>query len=292
MGIDSLVAKLVSENISHWQYRDTLLICADCLRVLPWIEAGSVDCVVCDPPYGHTENGSLQQRREAVLGWKDGVGIYRDDAHHDRIISNDGAEANEIFRRVLLEWNRILKPGCCCCCCCCGGGGPDPQFARWSLWIDEAIGFKQMVVWDKGPMGMGWHYRRSYETVLVGEKPGAACHWFSESADVENIIRPGDYGIRKIIPQSDDHPTPKPIQLAAHFIKLHSTNRDIVLDSFCGYGWVGIACARLGRRFIGIELDEAFYVEAKRRIEEAYADSALFDNLEPPPQQTELEFTP
>jgi hypothetical protein len=68
------------------------------------------------------------------------------------------------------------------------------------LWLDEAVGFKQMVVWDKGPMGMGWHYRRSYETVLVGEKRGGKCRWYDDSQTIENIIRPGAYGITKILP--------------------------------------------------------------------------------------------
>ena len=57
-----------------------------------------------------------------------------------------------------------------------------------------------MVIWDKGKMGMGWHYRRSYETVLVAQKRGGPCKWYDESHKIENIIRPGDYGIRKIIP--------------------------------------------------------------------------------------------
>ena len=121
------------------------------------------------PPYGHnTNNGDLIARREAALG----RGDY--DAKRDnRPIANDGPEANELFRAVLPEFVRLLKPGGCCCCCC-GGGGPDPQFARWSLWMDGTPGlkFKQMVVWDKGPMGMGWHYRRSYETVLVAQRKG------------------------------------------------------------------------------------------------------------------------
>ena len=80
----------------------------------------------------------------------------------------------------------------------CGGGGPDPQFARWALELDQHLDFKQMVVWDKGPMGMGWHYRRSYETVLVAQKPGAACRWFDKTNRIENIIR----HIPKIIPQA------------------------------------------------------------------------------------------
>jgi DNA modification methylase len=235
-----------------------LLVNADCLPVLPLLEAGSVDCVVTDPPYGHNNNnGDLIHRWEAALG--------RGPHGEARAIANDGVEANDLLRASLPEWLRVLAPGCCCCCCC-GGGGPDPQFARWAMWLDEVFDFKQMVVWDKGPMGMGWHYRRSYETVLVGQKPGAACKWHATSSDVENIIRPGDYGIRKIIPSATDHPTPKPVELAEHFIRLHSAPGDSVLDPFAGYAWVGVACIRTGRRFIGIELDAGYYAIACDRI--------------------------
>ena len=112
-----------------------------------------------------------------------------------------------------------------------------------------------MVVWDKGPMGMGWHYRRSYETVLVGEKPGAACRWFDESKRIENIIRPGAHGVKKIIPDMTQHPTEKPIELAKHFIKLHTRSGDLVLDPFLGSGSTALACLETNRRFIGIDLD-------------------------------------
>ena len=75
--------------------------------------------------------------------------------------------------------------------------------------MDEVFRFRQMVIWDKGPMGMGWHYRRSYETVLVGEKPGGPCRWYGDKR-TENVIRPGQYGIRKIIPAAHQHPCAKP----------------------------------------------------------------------------------
>src|SRR3990167_10584727 len=164
------------------------LVLADCREALLDIDNGVIDLIVTDPPYGHNNNnGDLIHRWEAALGQ---LPCGSNSPLVARPIANDGIEANEVFRDFLPHAKRLLKPGCCCCCCCCGGGGPDPQFARWSLWLDEAIGFKQMIVWDKGPMGMGWHYRRSYETVLVGEKPGAACRWFDESGRVENIIRP------------------------------------------------------------------------------------------------------
>ena len=149
----------------------------------------------------------------------------------------------------------------------CCAGGPDPQFARWSLWIDELLDFKQMVVWDKGPMGMGWHYRRSYETVLVAQRPGAACKWFDDSHRIENIIRPGMLDRNKIIPLLDNHPTEKPESLSAWFINLHTQPGDIVLDCFAGSGSTLSAARKMGRQFIGCELDYQFYDMARKRLQ-------------------------
>lgn len=247
-----------------WQSDDgsVVLYCADCREILPKLEAGSVDAVVTDPPYGHNNNnGDLIHRREEALG--------RGPCGDNRAIANDGVEAGELFRQSLPEWNRLLAGGGCCCCCCGGGGGPDPQFARWSLWVDEVFDFKQMVVWDKGPMGMGWHYRRSYETVLVGQKRGGPCRWFDESQTIENIIRPGDYGIRKIIPSAEQHPTEKPWQLGAHFIRLHTQAGQTVLDPFMGQGAFAFAAIRTGRRFIGIEIERKYFDIAVKRCQEA-----------------------
>ena len=234
---------------------------ADCFEVFKGIEANSIDLIFTDPPYGHNNNnGDLIDRREEALG--------KEKKDKPRPILNDGPEANELVRKLFREAARILKPGCCCCCCCCGGG-PDPQFARWSLWIDEFLDFKQMVVWDKGPMGMGWHYRRSYETILVAQKRGAACHWFDDSHKIENIIRPGDYGIKKIIPTKKQHPTTKPVALMTHFIRLHSMPGDVVMDPFMGGGTTGVACVNMDRQFIGVELAPEFYEMAEKRIENA-----------------------
>lgn len=239
------------------------LILGDCLEVLPTLEAGSVDFVFTDPPYGHNNNnGDLIARWEAALG----RGAVPKDEW--RPIANDGPEANGLFRSALRELYRLLQPGCCCCCCG-GGGGPDPQFARWSLWMDEVFSFKQAVIWDKGPMGMGWHYRRSYEVVLVGERPGAACRWFDDSHRVENVIRPGT-GIPKIIPRKDQHPTEKPVSLGAHFMQLHSQPGQTVLDPFMGSGTTLVAAELLGRRGIGVEIDETYFDIACRRVEGAF----------------------
>jgi DNA modification methylase len=245
---------------------DATLYLGDCRDILPTIPQTSVDFVFTDPPYGHNNNdGDLIERWEAALGKSS-----PSQKASSRPILNDGPEANEIAKFAFAEFARILRPGHCVCVCCGGGGGPNPQFARWSRWLDESVGFKQMVVWDKGKMGMGWHYRRSYETVLVGQKGGARCAWFDESGTVENIIRPGEYGIKKIIPQKSDHPTPKPVELPALFIRLHSEPDQLVVDPFMGGGTTGVACARMHRKFIGVELDEAFFEMSCRRIEAEY----------------------
>lgn len=115
-------------------------------------------------------------------------------------------------------------------------------------------------------MGMGWHYRRSYETILVGVKPGAACFWFDDTKRIENIIRPGDYGIKKIIPDSSMHPTVKPVALAAHFIRLHSQPENLILDPFIGSGTTLVAAQNEGRQAVGIELNEEYCKMAVERL--------------------------
>jgi len=171
--------------------------------------------IFTDPPYGHNNNNDLIHRHEAALGRLSCEG----DAPRGRPIANDDHEgATELASWLFNIAPSLLAKGGFCCCCCCCGGGPDPQFARWSLMMDGPLDFKQMIVWDKGPIGMGWHYRRSYETVLVGVKRGAACKWYDKTGRVENIIRPGFVGIRQIIPGENEHPTPKPPELARHFI--------------------------------------------------------------------------
>jgi len=254
-------------NDAPWHRRvvigDATLYLGGAREIVPTFSDGIADMIFTDPPYGHNNNdGDLISRWEGALGRKPSA-----EKAAPRPIANDGPEeAGALFEWLLAEAPRLLARGGCCCCCCPGGGGPDPQFARWALMMDQALEFKQMIVWDKGPMGMGWHYRRSYETVLVAQKPGVACKWYDTTDRIENIIRPGAYGVRKIIPQDTDHPTPKPPALAQHFIRLHTLIGETVLDPFMGAGSTGVAALREGRKFIGVELEERWFNLACKRI--------------------------
>jgi len=241
----------------YYDHAGITIYLGDCREILPTLADASVDLVITDPPYGHKQNDGDLASKLRVFDGRPG---------NSRPIANDGPEANDFVRFLFEQSARLLSNGGCCCCCCGGGGGPDPQFARWSLWMDEFLDFKQMVIWDKGGLGLGWHYRRSYEVVLVGEKKGAPCRWFGGDSQ-SNVIR-----IPKIIPRDYEHPTPKPEALMAKFIELHSRSGDLVLDPFCGSGPTLRVAKDLGRRAIGIEIDERWCEMAAKRLQQEMLD--------------------
>jgi site-specific DNA-methyltransferase (adenine-specific) len=63
------------------------------------------------------------------------------------------------------------------------------------------------------------------------------------------------------------HPTTKPLGLMLRLVEIFTDPGDLVLDPFCGSGTTGVACIRLGRRFIGIEKDATYAAVARERLE-------------------------
>ena len=64
------------------------------------------------------------------------------------------------------------------------------------------------------------------------------------------------------------HPTEKPVGLLANLSSSVTKPGDLILDPFAGSGSTLVAAKKTGRRFIGIELDDDYFVTAQRRIEE------------------------
>jgi len=91
---------------------------------------------------------------------------------------------------------------------------------------------------------------------------------------------------QSVLSYRKEHPTQKPIDLFAWCMK-QLGNPETVLDPFMGSGTTGVACAQLGRKFIGIEIEPKYFDIACRRIEQAYAQGKLFE-----PQQTTMEQLP
>jgi len=84
------------------------------------------------------------------------------------------------------------------------------------------------------------------------------------------------------------HPTQKPVALMLWCLGF-LPKAETILDPFMGSGTTGVACAKIGRKFTGIELDEGYFDIACRRIEEAYAQPDMFVELPKPAKQEALE---
>lgn len=85
-----------------------------------------------------------------------------------------------------------------------------------------------------------------------------------------------------------EHPTQKPVGVMEWCLGHLPADAQTILDPFMGSGTTGVACAKLGRKFIGIELEPKYFDIACKRIEDAYAQPDLF--VESPKQAEQKRF--
>jgi len=110
-----------------------------------------------------------------------------------------------------------------------------------------------------------------WKPAAMGRSPVVFCNWepmplWGESLGGQgvDVIRAG------IVPDSrlSGHPCPKPLGLAVGCLSLLTCPGHLALDPFTGSGTTGVACVRLGRRFIGIEKEPKYFDIAVERIKE------------------------
>lgn len=235
------------------QIRDCTLYHADCLEVIRGIEA---DCVVTDPPYGSGLSVDYADRfKNKTSGWWK-KSKRETQARHKEIIGD-----NEIFDPShILELN---VP-----CIMWGGNwyaSRLPDSGGWLVW-DKRGGKRDMVNAD-WPMGEG-----EIAWANIGKGVRIFRHtWFG-------LIRDSEHG-------EHYHPTQKPVALMDWCIK---KTKGAILDPYMGSGTTGVAAVKLGRKFIGVEIDEDYFNIACRRIEETYEQPNLFENIEPEPTQKDM----
>lgn len=130
----------------------------------------------------------------------------------------------------------------------------------------------QWYFWDKTLQNNGCRIAEGeYCWHKLGTKPRAFRHLWS------GAYRASESGERS------QHPTQKPIALMEWCLDL--TDAESILDPFMGSGTTGVACIRLGRKFIGIEKEPKYFDIAVKRIKEELNRTALFDA----PQIKQLE---
>lgn len=77
------------------------------------------------------------------------------------------------------------------------------------------------------------------------------------------------------MPENTDHPTQKPEKLIAKLVLASSKPGDVILDPFLGSGTTSVVAKKLGRRFVGIEQEEAYCLLAEKRLELADAEPSI-----------------
>jgi site-specific DNA-methyltransferase (adenine-specific) len=173
------------------------------------------------------------------------------------------------------------------------------------LWM-ERIGwkFREDIIWEKSiardrRSGVllqhpypGYYYPSLVsEYVFVFQKPASKkerqnIYWNRTEEDKErNRLDLSEYQgemsknvwkIRPLSPQENVHPAPFPLELAERVVKLYSYEGDAVIDIFAGSGQTNLACERLHRRHVGIEILKEYVDYALKRLHTEGAQKRMF----------------
>lgn len=234
------------------------LVCANCLDVLSEISDESIDLLITDPPYKITARGNA--------GNSGGM-LRKDISLRGQVFNHNNIDCEEYAR----EFYRILKDGSHCYIMT----NHINLIHMLNTFTDlrnecekaadvKPYGFHfiKSLIWDKGNKIMGTFYMSQFEYILFFRKGKGVriknCGT-SDILSVKNIKTKDAFG-------NNLHDTEKPVQLMKILVENSSNVGDVVIDPFMGIGSVGIACRDLGRKFIGVEIDEHYYSIAKNRI--------------------------
>ncbi|MCL4458882.1 MAG: site-specific DNA-methyltransferase [Chloroflexi bacterium] len=230
----------------------------DSYKIIKEIPSVSIDLILTDPPY----NLSPYSTGNIKLSWR-------------KEINNDLAEWDKAEFKPsdwVTEFKRILKPtGNIFAFCSYNLVG------KWHEAFDPEFDTFQFMVWHKTnpvPKVLRAGFLNSCELIVCMWNKGHIWN-FTNQKEMHNFIEsPICMGPERI--KTPFHPTQKPIKILEHIIKVASKEGDVVFDPFMGVGSTGVATFNLGRKFIGIEIDEKYYKAAEQRLRTSAAKLKLF----------------
>ena len=229
------------------------LYLGDCLEIMKNIPNKSIDCIICDLPYGTT-----WQKWDNIISFDE---IWK---HYNRIIRDNGAIvlfASQPFTTKLIDsniknfkyvwyWIKNIK-------------GNYLNVKRQPLrQVEEIVVFNKHNYFPQGLKEFNKMGRRgsSARTTLQNYKD----EWFQENTNYPSNILYYDLDKDKF------HPTQKPVGLLEYLIKTYTNEGEVVLDNCMGSGSMGVACLNTNRKFIGIELEKNYFDISVNRIFENY----------------------
>lgn len=224
----------------------------DCLKIMPSLSDKSIDCVLCDLPYGITAN-SWDNIISFDLLWE----------QYKRLIKPNGAillfgsepfstklrMSNFKWYRHEWYWNKNNS-----------AGFATVKYRPFSI-IENIIVFgdkkvnyyPQMEIRGKERLKGGYSKSENY-----GLEPLKSKSNIYYPKNLINISGANNKG--KV------HPTQKPVELLEYLLKTYSLEGQTILDNCMGVGSTGVACQNTSRNFIGIELDKKYFDIAKDRL--------------------------
>lgn len=227
-------------------YRD------DCLAVMKNLPDKSVDLIVTDCPYHIVSGGCTNvPRKDETSGILNKRNTFtQKNAKSGKLFDNNDIE----FEQWLPDVYRVLKDSSHCYIMINARNLKNLQTQA------EKVGFifQQLLVWDKGNVTPNKYYMNGCEFILMLRK--------GKAKNINNVGTKNILSIPNI--RGKLHPTEKPIDLMQILIENSTAPGDTVLDPFMGCGSTGIACVKINRDFIGIEIDDEYYNIAKKRIGE------------------------
>lgn len=226
----------------------------DCLELMKDIPDGSVDCIICDLPFGVTQNE-----------WDTPIPFDKMWEHYNRICKENAAvvlNCQQPFTSHLILSNLDKFKYC------------------WTWYKKQCSGFlnsKKMPLRNCEDIAVFYRQQCTYNPQMREGKPQLKATGRGSSNYNDFTYRPHiseNYYPTTMLEISlprfkDGHPTQKPVPLIEYLIKTYTNPGETILDNCMGSGTTGVACVNTNRNFIGIELNDEYFEIAKRRIEAA-----------------------
>ena len=235
------------------------LRCGDCLEVLKDLQTGSMDMVLCDPPYGTT-----------ACKWDSVIPLEPMWEQLKRVCKPNGAivmTASQPFTSALVmsnvkdfkyDWT-WRKPK--------GTGHLNAKKMPMRDKEDIVVFYQKQCTYNP-QFGQGTPYKNK------AGKDHSSSSSMTDSYGAYTNFRNDSDGKRypkqvldiPVVERGSVHPTQKPIALMEYLIKTYTEENEWVLDFTMGSGTTGVACRNTNRNFIGIEKDPEYFEIAKKRI--------------------------
>ena len=243
----------------------------DCLELMKDIPDKSIDMILCDLPYGTTQNP-----------WDSVIPYDKLWEQYNRIIKDNGAIAlfaqglfyvdlvnsNRDMFRYDLVWNKVLTSGFL-------------NANRMPLRSHEqiAVFYKNLPTYNpQKVLGEANHSKGDLSSIHENNNYGDYSQVESDFSGMKNPV--SILTFEKTHPSIALHPTQKNVELLEYLIKTYTNKDDIVLDNCMGSGSTIIACINTKRKYIGFELDENYFNLAKKRIETRLNTPNIFDLID------------